>query len=366
MDYNAILNAAKSWINDYISRCGSENYCFHDLVHTTDVVNATTLMASHYDLSERDRFIVLIAAYFHDVGYFTGGAAGHEERSAEQAADFLKEHGVELDIIAAVRGCILATKMPQQPQNLIERIVCDADFFHLGTDRFEERNGMMQREYSRTQNEVECESWRKQTLELLENHEYHTEYAKQLLDEQKRRHIDLLKQGEPMGAVALPADNSGAGVSGAKKKKKGKNARPDRGIETMFRVTSTNNQRLSDMADNKANILLTVNSIILSVIIAVLVRKLNDNEHLVIPTFILLLVSLATIVVAILATRPKIPAGIFTQQEVDNKDVNLLFFGNFYRMGLPEYAASMRKVMEDRDFLYGTLTKDVYSQGVVL
>jgi hypothetical protein len=71
-------------------------------------------------------------------------------------------------------------------------------------------------------------------------------------------------------------------------------------------------------------------------------------------------------VFSILATRPTIPHGTFTEQDITDKKVNLLFFGNFYRMAYSDYAAGMQAMMNDRDFLYGSLTKDVYSQGVVL
>ncbi|MNV71534.1 hypothetical protein D3C71_1645580 [compost metagenome] len=152
----------------------------------------------------------------------------------------------------------------------------------------------------------------------------------------------------------------------SKKDKKKKSERPERGIETMFRITSTNHQRLSDMADNKAHIMISTNSIILSVILSILLRKLEDNPHLIIPTLILLVICVVTMVFSILATRPSIPEGVFTPQDITNKKVNLLFFGNFYRMSLPDYEGGMIKMMEDRDFLYGSLIKDLYSQGVVL
>ena len=134
----------------------------------------------------------------------------------------------------------------------------------------------------------------------------------------------------------------------------------------MFRITSTNNQRLSDMADNKAQLLITVNSIILSLIISLVLRKLEDNAFLIIPTFILLMVSLSCIIFSILATRPSIPDGLFSQNDIERKKVNLLFFGNFYKMALSDYSKGMITVMNDQEFLYGTLINDVYSQGVVL
>jgi hypothetical protein len=134
----------------------------------------------------------------------------------------------------------------------------------------------------------------------------------------------------------------------------------------MFRITSGNNQKLSDMADRKAHILITVNSIILSAIISLVLKKLDENAFLALPSFILLTVSLLSIIFSILATRPTIPKGVFTQQDLEQKRVNLLFFGNFYKMGLEAYTDGMIMVMNDKDFLYGTLIKDVYSQGVVL
>jgi hypothetical protein len=73
-----------------------------------------------------------------------------------------------------------------------------------------------------------------------------------------------------------------------------------------------------------------------------------------------------TIVFSILATRPHIPEGKFTQADLDEKKVNLLFFGNFYQMSLEEYAGGMLQLMEDRDFLYGSLIRDVYYQGIAL
>jgi len=120
------------------------------------------------------------------------------------------------------------------------------------------------------------------------------------------------------------------------------------------------------MADNKAHIMITTTSIIISVLLSVLLRKLEDNPHLVIPTLLLLTICVTTMVFSILSTRPNLPPGTFSQQDVSSKKVNLLFFGNFYRMSYEEYADGIQKVMNDRDFLYGTLTRDVYSQGVVL
>jgi hypothetical protein len=140
----------------------------------------------------------------------------------------------------------------------------------------------------------------------------------------------------------------------------------DIGIETLLKVTASTDQRLSDMADNKAQILITVNSIIISAIISLLLRKLKDNSFLVLPSYLLLTVSLATMILAILSTRPSIPRGKFSTKDIEDKKVNLLFFGNFYRMKLDDFAAGMKNVLHDKEYLYDSLIKDIHTQGVVL
>jgi hypothetical protein len=120
------------------------------------------------------------------------------------------------------------------------------------------------------------------------------------------------------------------------------------------------------MADQKAHILITVNSIILSAIISLVLRRLDNSTWLTIPSFILLTVCLLSIIFSILATRPSVPNGKFTQKEIQEKRVNLLFFGNFFRMKLEDYTVALTKVMDDRDFLYDNLIRDYYFQGIVL
>ena len=142
--------------------------------------------------------------------------------------------------------------------------------------------------------------------------------------------------------------------------------RPERGAETMFRIASNNHSRLSHLADNKAHILITVNAIILSAVISLVLRRLSNNAYLIIPSSILLVVSVTTIVFAILATRPTIPQGVFTPEEIAEKKANLLFFGNFFKMSLDTYRSAMLGIIHDRDSLFDNLINDVYSQGIVL
>ena len=376
MDYSFLTGRLLEKVDAFFQSHRDERLVYHNRSHTEGVVSAAMLMADHYKLSERDRFVVNTAAWFHDLGYYVE-PSDHERRGAEMAADFLKENNAPEEDITAVQGCILATRMPQNPVNLLEQIVCDADLFHLGKEEFPEKSKLMRKEctFFFAKN-CDKEAWRNKTIKLFQTHQYHTDYARTHLAEKKQANLKKLiakaeaAKGEaiptmedipvplPPGMV-LPKEGKGEG-------KKDKSDRPDRGIETMFRISSNNHQRLSDMADNKAHIMITTTSIIISVLLSVLLRKLEEYPHLTIPAILLLFVCVVTMVFSILATRPTIPPGTFTEEDIKERRVNLLFFGNFYQMSLQEYAQGMEAVMGDRAFLYGSLIRDIYSQGVVL
>ena len=95
-------------------------------------------------------------------------------------------------------------------------------------------------------------------------------------------------------------------------------------------------------------------------------RKLDEAPYLTIPTVVFLIVAVTTIVISILATRPKISGGTFSEQDVIDKKTNLWFFGNFYKAPYDQYNTAMRKMMKDPDYLYGSLIKDIYMLAVVL
>jgi len=382
MNYPELLRHIREYALAYYKTHANDKLIYHDKGHTEDMVAAAMQIGNHYQLNDRDFFIVQAAAWFHDLGYMVD-IAHHEAQSAVLALNFLQKHNANDEDIDAIKGSILATQMPQKPVTLLDKIICDADLFHLGTDDFFKKDKQLLKEinalYHKDLSKLE---WRRKSIHFLEEHHYHTDYCQLLLNSGKEANIQTLKNKvaaaekkaedkaeekhtETMQETAVTTVNYDS-EKPEKDGKKKKADRPDKGIETMFRISSSNHQRLSDMADNKAHIMITVNSIILSAVISLLLRKLTDYEYLTIPTFILLSISLLAMTFSILATRPSIPTGIFKRADVDERRVNLLFFGNFYKMPLEDYTYGMVKMMEDKEFLYGSLIKDVYAQGVVL
>ncbi|MFB9863792.1 hypothetical protein EFA69_09275 [Rufibacter immobilis] len=149
-------------------------------------------------------------------------------------------------------------------------------------------------------------------------------------------------------------------------KKKEKSDKSRKGVETMFRITAANQMRLSDMADNKAHILLTINSIIVSILLSVLFRKLDSEPKLLVPSILFLFTSLSTMVLAILVTMPRIKKNPPVRKDPAAEKLNLMFFGDYHSMTLLEYEAGITELMSDSKTLYGSMIKDNYHLGLVL
>jgi hypothetical protein len=267
---------------------------------------------------------------------------------------FLAQYKLSKDTIRNIADCIMATKSPRSPENLLQQIVCDADTYNLGSKDFKESNKAVFKEVSADKsNSVSKEEFNQSTLAMMETHEYFTTYCRDLLNDRKNKNMKKVKkvnEEKELGAGPQITEKEGT----------------TKGMQTMLRLTSTNHIQLSEMADNKANILISVNAIIISVILSVLLRKLQTDPYLTIPTLIFLLASVTTIIIAILATRPKITMGVFNEEDIINKKTNLLFFGNFHKVPQEKYERAMRTMMRDSDYLYSSIIQDIYHLGKVL
>jgi hypothetical protein len=257
--------------------------------------------------------------------------------------------------------------MPQRPQTMIAKVLCDADLYHLSTKQCEYKSNKLRAEWQMVERKNMTEDeWVQQNLVFMESHRYQTPYGQEVLQQGKKKNIKKIRKLlEPKSHTAKEELEEEV-IKLRSKLEKAKAQKPDRGVETMFRTTSSNHIMLSEMADNKANILITINSIILSVVVSVLVRKLEENPKLMVPTIMLVITCLTTTVFAILATRPNVTAGRFTRDDVKNKRTNLLFFGNFHSMKVDDYEWSMKEMMKDSEYLYGSMIKDIYFLGKVL
>ena len=137
-------------------------------------------------------------------------------------------------------------------------------------------------------------------------------------------------------------------------------------MATVFRIMAQTQNNLSGMADSKANILISVNSIILSIIVSSLFEKLQTDPNLQVPVSIIVVVCVTAIVFGILATRPNVSGGTFTKEDIASKKANLLFFGNFHNMSLDDYNWGMTEMLNDKYYMNNSMIKDAYFLGIVL
>ncbi|MBX2927165.1 MAG: hypothetical protein KF852_04960 [Saprospiraceae bacterium] len=143
---------------------------------------------------------------------------------------------------------------------------------------------------------------------------------------------------------------------------------PRRGIQSFFRTNYRNHINLSAIADNKANIMISVNSILISVLITILSYRniAETNPKVLLPVILFLVSGLCSLIFAVLAARPKVTRLHSGAQIPDLSKSNLVFFGNFVSLPLEDYEEAMGRLFRDGELLYGNMVRDMYYLGKVL
>lgn len=358
----SLIQQAEHYVSTLLKEKLPSTFVYHNFNHTVGVVQAVTKIGNYQQVRDEDTEKLLIAAWFHDTGYVLG-TEKHEVSSVQIASEFLKGKNLDEKFISDVSNLIMATVFTHQPQNELEQIIRDADYFHFANDNYLTICEFLREEWQNTCKKSFTDlEWSKENLQMLsQKHQFYTLFALTFWQPIKEKNISRIEK-----RIKKLMNNFDQNLTDAVKKSK--EEKPDRGIDTMFRVTLNNHTRLSEIADSKANILLSVNAIIISISLSTLIPKLDSpsNVHLIIPTFVLVMFSVVTIIFAILSTRPKVTSGTFTQKDVDERKVNLLFFGNFYKMPYQEYESAVNEMMKDREYLYNSMIKDLYYLGLVL
>lgn len=363
----SLLQEAEAYITELFQKEIPSTFEYHDLQHTREVVHYSRIIGEEEKLSEKEMETLLLAAWFHDSG-FAREKFNHEHHSFIEAKEFLQNR-IEPERLDIIGETILSTRLPQQPRSKLARILCDADTFHLSLEEeFVVRSEKLKNEWRNAYNmELDDRTFWDQTAFFINIHEYFTQYGKTVLQPGKeynqwkvREKIKELEKDQKKREKKLEKDVLKL------EKKLDKLKMPSRGIESMFRLTARNQINLSAIADNKANILISVNAIIISVVVTMMVNKFAEYPNMILPSIIFLLTSLATVILGILSTRPNVKGGRFSKEDVKQKRVNLLFFGNFYNMEYDDYEEAIKEMMKDYDGLYGNMIMDQYYLGKVL
>jgi predicted metal-dependent HD superfamily phosphohydrolase len=359
-----IVRKASNYVFSLFQEKLSKKLVYHTYKHTFEIAKEARELGQAYNLQEADMEALLLAAWFHDTGYIDT-YVGHEEKSIEMATAFLEEEGYPEARIQVVADCILATRADQTAATLLQEILADADISNIGKDIFFANAELLRVEWEIFLKRFFTDAeWAQYQLDFLMSQRFKTEAAQSRFGEQLLANIQ--EQRDRLNKLTK------------QKKKKDKKqretlAQPKRGIETMFRSTYDNHMTLSSIADNKANMMISLNAVILSVIItyvgaksSVLGTEFTRNPILMVPVGTLLLTTIGSVVSAIMSAQPDVTTFNIRPNKVKSKRVNLLFFGNFTKIPLEDFQSGMHDIMREKDALYNNMIIDIYYLGEVL
>lgn len=372
MEDTLLFLKSKEYAADILKNQLSKDLTFHNFEYAKRLADNIRAISTEEKVDADEVEIALIAGWFSYTG-FRDTYDGYQEKSKQIAQKFLEIENVSSEKIAKILSCINLLNPDSEPTNKVEELFIDSIQSDVKVDDIKVYLNQINQELLafKKLEQSDLEGLQK-FIEKILKYQYFTTYGKEVLAPLRDKlRAKLEKRQNKLQKQVDESLTSNLGITAAqlkamKKKLQKAEGRPERGIETMFRLTSKNHIDLSGMADSKANIMISVNSIIISIILGSLMQKLDSNQHLIFPTIVVLIVNLGSMVFSILSLRPNVSDGLFTREDIESQKTNLLFFGNFHKMKRADYHWGMNKLMENANFLYSNLIDDIYFLGVVL
>ncbi|RLD21043.1 MAG: hypothetical protein DRI69_04990, partial [Bacteroidetes bacterium] len=351
---NTLVEKAEKFVRDIFEHKVPKEYTYHSIEHTMRVVRKVKELAANTACTEENQEILALSALFHDTG-FSRSYDNHEVESQIIATGFLRGHGYPDDKINTITGCINATKMSEMPANRMQMLIKDADTSSLGSRNFFEYTEYLREELNTVKGEhIDEMGWNYINLQFMKDHRFYTEAGRMRFGPMKKQNLKQIER------------TLGLRKQQGKQKSKLVTIGSSKSAQTQFKTALRNHIDLSAIADNKANTMLSVTSLIISLAIPILGTQLNDNPILLIPTIILLFVCVTAITYATLAIRPIVMKGTTTMEDINQKQSNLFFFGNFFKMKYSDYEDGIKYVVADDELLDSAITRDLFFLGMSL
>lgn len=332
-----------------------------------ETVTQCLVISAHSELSEEEAERAAVAVWLYFTALERGALFSPKHNDHPLTEAFLEELGLPDKEREKIQQAVIAA-ITLQPADHFEEVVCDAvNSIILKAEQltdFSRKEMLLNKVIAGAK-----VSWLRLLNEQLGQLRFFTEYGRTQFSDKRDQLLEKLNiykkaiRKEYRRGLMREFDLSKKDIK--KLKKLGR--RDDRGVQTLFRLTSRNHFTLNSMVDRKANIMISINSIILSVMIGGLVGGLSDAwEVELLPVGLLILASSLSIIFAILSIRPEVSHGVFTREEIQAKKGNLLFYGNFVQMPLKDYEREMLQLLNDRNYLYLSMIRDIYYLGETL
>jgi len=379
------LRAARSFATDIIFDYPN-SIVYHNIKFAERYVGFMDKVGSHAKLKEETIALGRIGAWLVAASYRNSKPrinkkglpeSNLEENIIETANNFFLKNPFDEKNKEALYAAFREMVYPKVPQTLLGKLLKDGLTADLVIGKSNKRLKALHKELILQDIGISRKKWYDLAIGITSNLAFELPYCREEFQPKiDKLTLDLTKEKKNLEksndlALKKELDISDQELKDLKKNLKSIKGRDARGIQTAFRTTSKNHYTLNEMVDKKANIMITVNSIILSLVLGgVIGTKIGDatfQESLdFIPVFILTLTAMGSIIFAILSIRPGITHGQFTEKDIRNKGGNLLFYGNFHGMGERDYEWAFLQMINDQDHLYSTMIKDIYYLGKIL
>lgn len=359
-----------------------EAVIYHDIDYALRLIKNVERISINENLSQDDTDIAKTVAWAFTTGFdrlksnfdngiFENNLTQNAQRNAKVI--FNKLDIGQSELAKKILLALERINMPRIPETNIEKVVCDsitADLVCRGDDSILKK---IYQEILLHDVNLSKSNWYDVIINMSSQVDLHTQYGKEEIAPKLSDVIESVKleqrsiEDATQKVITKELEISDKELKKLKKRVKNMKGRDDRAIQTLMRTTSKNHYTLNEMVDRKANIMITVNSIILSLVISGIIGK-AELEHPIhyLPVALLALTSISSIVFAILSILPNRTQGKFTEEEIRGKQGNLLYFGNFHEMKQRDYEWGMLQMMNDSEYLYSSMVRDIYYLGKIL
>ncbi len=333
-------------------------FVYHTPRRAARVAAACRTIGRHVRLEKEALAGVEVAAWLHELGFVQ---TPHKpvEGSLALARAFLEKYRYAPASAEIILNCIRAAHNEKLPQSPAEEVLCDASRVEWAGKNYPKGSQRLRLERALAADQRYSDAaWLQEQASQMESYGFRTPFASVYLESPRRANLRKLQkqmrtQGKEAATPVSPAPLVAAG-------------KVDRAADTLFRVTLKDLVDLISITDRKAQVMINVNVIMISLILSVLVRKLDENPGLALPTFLLLAVCTSIAVLAVLSTRVVFHHLRQSEDAAKGRPQNLVAMAYFFKISLDDYKTGMHELVRSPDRLYDNLTENIYHLRSVL